>query len=71
MNGYQRCPRCGEYMMECLSTHAHCWECNYILEDHADLKEWARLEFRRPRSSNRNFKNNRELEQLLGIRGGL
>jgi len=71
MNAYQRCPRCGEYMMECLSTHSHCWECSYIIENDREIREWARLEFRRPKRPNRNFKNDREPDQMMGLRGVL
>jgi len=68
MNGFQKCVRCGSWTVECLPTHSHCWECNYCPEDDEGLRQWRTLEFRRPRSSNRNFKNDREFERLMGLK---
>ena len=66
MTAIQNCARCGNWTMECLRTHSHCWECGFFPEDNDGLREWYRLEFRQPRASGRGFKNDRAREQCLG-----
>lgn len=52
MRGYGRCPRCGSGGLEFLSTHIHCWECNYFPDDRGpDVRQWLDLEFRNSRPS--------------------
>ena len=46
MSAYGECPRCGQWALEHLKSHSHCWECNYFPGDKSDLSQWQRLEFR-------------------------
>jgi len=47
MNGFGQCPRCGQWGLEHLPTHSHCWECGYSPESNPELRAWQNLEFRK------------------------
>jgi len=44
---FSQCPRCGCPTLEHLSTHSHCWECNYSPDSEHAVREWHRLEYKK------------------------
>lgn len=48
---YGQCPRCGQWSLEHLKTHSHCWECNYFPEPESELELWHCLEFRKSKNA--------------------
>lgn len=69
MNGFGRCPRCGQMRMEHLKTHSHCWECNYFPESETRLRVRKKLE--EEAYSGKNFEENEASywAELLGEEG--
>ncbi|MCB0390954.1 MAG: hypothetical protein KDD58_06680 [Bdellovibrionales bacterium] len=46
-----QCPRCGCISFEHLSTHSHCYNCNYSPEEDYRLSKWRELEFKSSQKS--------------------